>query len=143
MIILTPDQIQMIRQHSEQDYPNECCGVVLGIFGEDGAKRAERLLPINNAREEEARYNRFLITSEDLMRSELQARRLGLDIVGFYHSHPDHPAQPSTFDLEHAWPTYSYLIVAVAGGVSAELTSWELKSDRSAFDQESIKEEEA
>ncbi len=140
MITLTPAQVLAIRQHGETDFPHECCGILIGAFGENGAKQVMEVLPISNAREEEAKRNRFLITAEEMMRGEKLAREQGLDVVGFYHSHPDHPAKPSQFDLDHAWPIYSYIIVSVMAGKSADFTSWELDPDRSEFEAEEIVE---
>lgn len=140
MIQLTPGHVQSIRQHGEADFPHECCGILVGIFGEDGAKQVREILPISNAREEEAKRNRFLITAEEMMRGEKLAREQGMDVIGFYHSHPDHPAKPSQFDLEHAWPIYSYIIVSVMGGQSADFTSWELDPEGEAFVSEEILE---
>ena len=143
MISIRQPEIQAIRNHGEAEYPNECCGILIGRLAADGSKSVEQLLPISNAREAENRYNRFLITPEELMRGELAARRQKLDIVGFYHSHPDHPAVPSGYDLEHAWPTYSYIIVAVGKGKSGDFLSWELENDRTHFNPETIKNEGA
>jgi proteasome lid subunit RPN8/RPN11 len=98
----------------------------------------QEVLPILNAREDEAKPNRFLITPDDLMRGEKYARRYKRDILGFYHSHPDHPALPSQFDLEHAWPVYSYIIVSVLSGQAGDLRSFVLRPDRSHFDLEDI-----
>ncbi len=110
---------------------------MLGRF-EDDRKRVIETYPISNAREEEAKRNRFLIRPEELMRGEKYAREKGLDVVGFYHSHPDDVAVPSQYDLEHAWPTYSYIVVAVEKGHAADLRSWEMESDRSRFNEEEI-----
>ena len=110
---------------------------MLGRF-EDGRKRVIETYPISNAREEEAKRNRFLIRPEELMRGEKYAREKSLDVVGFYHSHPDDVAVPSQYDLEHAWPTYSYIVVAVEKGHAADLRSWEMESDRSKFNEEEI-----
>jgi proteasome lid subunit RPN8/RPN11 len=107
-------------------------------FGAGGAKVAQETFPIVNAREDAAKKNRFLIAPDDLMRGEKHARQSRLDVVGFYHSHPDHPAVPSAFDLEHAWPVYSYVIVSVLSGRAEELSSFELRSDRSRFDAEEL-----
>jgi proteasome lid subunit RPN8/RPN11 len=85
------------------------------------------------------RRRRFLIGPDDYRRAEARAAQLGLDIVGFYHSHPDHPAEPSAFDLAHAWPNLSYLIVSIRGGSARELRSWRLRADRSGYEEESIK----
>ncbi len=138
MIEISEQQIEFINQHGERDYPHECCGLLLGRFAEGGRKIVTDTYPISNAREEAAKRNRFLITPEELLRGEQHARELGLDIVGFYHSHPDHPAAPSQYDADHAWPTYSYVIVSVKDGHAADLHSWELETDRSRFNQEEI-----
>ena len=122
-----------IRQHGSETYPNECCGALLGVAGDAGAKQVRALLALDNRREGEAARTRFLISAEDMLQAMKQARAQGLDILGFYHSHPDHPARPSEFDREHAWPGYSYIIVAVAGGEPQEATSWVLADDRSRF----------
>lgn len=136
MITLKPEHLDAILRHGEADYPHECCGLLIGRFEPDGGKIVEEALAISNAREEAAKRNRFLITPDELLRGEKHARQLKLDVLGFYHSHPDHPASPSQFDLEHAWPVYSYIIVSVSQGRAAELTSWELEADRSRFNPE-------
>ena len=137
-ISVGPAQLDEIRRHGESDYPHECCGLLIGSFGENGGKLADEILPISNAREESAKRNRFLITPEDLLRGEKHARKQGRDVVGFYHSHPDHPAVPSQFDLDHAWPVYSYIIVSVLEGAACDLLSYELRADRSRFDAEDL-----
>ncbi len=138
MLVLTPEQEAAIRAHGEADYPYECCGLLLGTFAADGRKTTAEVMPISNAREESAKRNRFLITPQELMRGERYARSRQLDIIGFYHSHPDHPAVPSGYDLDHALPVYSYVIVAVAQGRAGDVQSWELEADRSRFNPESI-----
>lgn len=139
MIQLRQEQLVEINRQAESQYPYECCGLLLGILGEERRRKTlTMILSVSNARDEENQHNRFLITPEDLMRGELLARKHQLAVVGFYHSHPDHPAVPSAYDLEHAWPVYSYLIVAVAKGVAGQVASWELTADRSRFEQESI-----
>jgi proteasome lid subunit RPN8/RPN11 len=138
-ITIGEGHLEAIRRHGESDYPHECCGLLIGTFAPDGGKVTEEILPISNAREEAARKNRFLIAPEDLLRGERHARKSGRDVVGFYHSHPDHPAVPSAFDLEHAWPVYSYVIVSVRDGKASDLHSYEMRSDRSAFDAEALR----
>ncbi len=138
MLVLTTEQEAAIRAHGEADYPYECCGLLLGTFAADGRKTTAEVMPISNAREESAKRNRFLITPQELMRGERYARSRQLDIIGFYHSHPDHPAVPSGYDLDHALPVYSYVIVSVAQGRAGEVQSWELEADRSRFNPESI-----
>ena len=138
MIHLTENQRDEIAAHGERDYPYECCGLLLGSFSDHGAKTIAEIFPISNAREEQAKRNRFLIRPEELIRGERYARTKGLEIVGFYHSHPDHPAVPSQYDLEHAWPLYSYIVVSVSEGLAQGLRSWEMQADRSCFTEEEM-----
>ena len=138
MIKLTEQCINDIRSHGERDYPYECCGLLLGSFADDGLKLVSETYSISNAREEEAKRNRFLIRPEELLRGEGYARDRNLEVVGFYHSHPDSPAVPSQYDLEHAWPTYSYIIVATATNYTGDFRSWVQRADRSQFDEEQI-----
>lgn len=138
MITINKEQLAQIRAHGIRDYPYECCGLLLGRYQADG-KVVSETYPISNAREESAKRNRFLITPEELMRGEQYARARDLEIVGFYHSHPDSPAVPSQYDLEHAWPTYSYIIVSTRPNEAADLFSWEQEPDRSRFNEEEIK----
>jgi proteasome lid subunit RPN8/RPN11 len=137
MITVAEEQFAQMRAHGERDYPYECCGLMLGRF-HDRRKEVSEVYPISNAREEEEKRNRFLIRPEELMRGEKYAREKNLDVVGFYHSHPDDVAVPSQYDLEHAWPTYSYIVMAVESGRAADLRSWEMESDRSRFNEEQI-----
>ncbi len=138
MITIIEQRLTEMRQHGERDYPFECCGLMLGRFESNGHKVVMETYPISNAREEEAKRNRFLIRPEELMRGEKYARAQSLDVVGFYHSHPDEPAVPSKYDLDHAWPTYSYVVVSVEKGQAVDLQSWEMESDRSRFSEEVI-----
>lgn len=130
------DVEQQIREHAAATYPHECCGALLGSSSGD-AKRVTRVVRIENARTDSA-ANRFLVTDRDYMRVETQAAREGIDLLGFYHSHPDHPARPSGYDLDHALPWFSYVIVAVAKGRPEQMTSWLLAEDRSRFLEEEI-----
>ena len=142
MITLSRNSLYEINKQGEAEYPHECCGFLFGTIDATGKKIVHRILPIPNAREDQARHNRFLITPQDFMHGELVARKEKLDIVGFYHSHPDHPAQPSAYDLEHAWPVYSYIIVAVHERVAQDVTSWVLSNDRTQFVVEIIQKGE-
>jgi proteasome lid subunit RPN8/RPN11 len=137
MIKIAERELAEIREHGVRDYPYECCGLLLGRF-ESNAKIVTETYPISNAREESAKRNRFLITPEELMKGERFARQHDLEVVGFYHSHPDSPAVPSQYDLEHAWPTYSYIIVSTSADRAGDLFSWEQEPDRSRFNQEEI-----
>jgi proteasome lid subunit RPN8/RPN11 len=137
MITIGEKQLTEIREHGVRDYPYECCGLLLGRFAATG-KIVSETYPISNAREESAKRNRFLITPEELLKGESYAHTNDLEVVGFYHSHPDSPAVPSQYDLEHAWPTYSYIIVSTKADSANDLFSWEQEPDRSRFNQEEI-----
>ncbi|MDR1924771.1 MAG: M67 family metallopeptidase [Planctomycetaceae bacterium] len=147
MILVTRNKIAEINKHAEQEYPNECCGALIGKF--DFAKTENNpnntdtrvvvdIIPISNKREPESRHNRFLILPNEFLLCEKTAGRRGLDVIGFYHSHPDHPAYPSEYDLSHALPIYSYIIVSVKLKIADELTSWILQDDRSKFINETV-----
>lgn len=137
MITITEEQLTEIREHGVRDYPYECCGLLLGRYADNG-KFVTETYPISNAREESAKRNRFLIEPEELMRGERYARGRDLEVVGFYHSHPDSAAVPSQYDLEHAWPTYSYIIISTSANAANDLFSWEQEPDRSRFNPEEI-----
>ena len=124
-----------IRRHGEAAYPAECCGVLVGR-AEAEAKEVVRLAPAVNRRTDDP--HRYLIAPDDLRRLEAQVRAAGQEIVGYYHSHPDHPARPSAFDTEHAWPWYSYLIVRIDRGRGADLASWVLDDERPLMLPESL-----
>ena len=138
MITLTEKQISEIEAHGEREYPFECCGLLIGEFAANGEKTVVEIFPIENAREEAAKHNRSLITPQDLMRGERYARGKKLDVVGNYHSHPDHPARPSQFDLDHALPVWSYIIVSIEKGKAVDVLSWEMENNRSKFNAEKI-----
>ena len=125
-----------IHAQLSQAYPEEGCGVMLGnVQGE--SRDVERVIVFENQRED-SRHNRYLISPAQLLAAEKEARANGLEVIGFFHSHPDHPACPSAFDLEHAWPYYSYLIVSVERGKASVTQSWRLAEDRSGFEPEPI-----
>ena len=133
---LGPVELEQVHAHLGRAYPEEGCGVLVGR--DEGARRVvERVVVFENQRED-SRRNRYLISPEQLLVVEREARQAGLDVVGFFHSHPDHPAFPSAFDLEHAWPYYSYLIVSVAEGRVVEARAWRLAADRLRFEPEAI-----
>jgi len=129
-------ELEKIREHARIAYPNECCGVLLGKEV-GGWKSVVEARALENAQGESPR-NRFLITADVVLENDRYARQKGLDILGFYHSHPDHPPVPSEYDLENAWPWFSYLIVAVNRGNPGEATSWELAEDWSRFNRETM-----
>jgi proteasome lid subunit RPN8/RPN11 len=140
-----------IRRHGEETYPHECCGALVGRDG-----RVSDVVPLPNTTEEGPR-RRFLVRPSDYRDAERRASELGAELLGFYHSHPDHPARPSQYDLDHAWPTFAYIIVSVAGdglprrsadlsrqsakgatadgATAGDMTVWYLRDDRSTFDE--------
>jgi proteasome lid subunit RPN8/RPN11 len=122
-----------IRRHGERVYPDECCGALIG----PRAGEAGEAFALSNTTDGERR-RRFLVGPREYREAEARAAATHRELVGFYHSHPDHPAEPSAFDLEHAWPNLSYLIVSVRNGRAAEARSWRLRADRSGFDEEQL-----
>ncbi len=136
MIRLRSADVEEIKKIAQKTYPHECCGVMVGSV-ENGVKTVTQLIPAENQRTDSP-ANRYLITPDLL--NELEKKLKGTDraIVGFFHSHPDVPAQPSTYDQDHAWPWYSYVIVSVNKGQAGEIHNWKLRDDRSAFDAEKI-----
>jgi proteasome lid subunit RPN8/RPN11 len=129
---LTADVDAAIRVHGAETYPNECCGA---LIGREGVAFEAFALP--NTTDEGPR-RRFMVRPQDYRAAEKRAADAGAELLGFYHSHPDHPARPSQYDLDHAWPFFSYVIVSVREGVSGDMTSWRLREDRSAFDREEL-----
>jgi proteasome lid subunit RPN8/RPN11 len=129
---------EKMRAHGEETYPYECCGALLGRDAADeGLREVLDVFPLVNRRDDSPR-NRFSLSPRDVIAAEREASVRGLDVVGWYHSHPDHPAKPSEYDREHAWPWYSYIILSVVQGTAAEMRSWRLREDRTAYDQEEI-----
>ena len=124
--------IAVIRAHARETYPHESCGALLGRDG-----KVTETVPLPNTTEEGPR-RRFLVRPGDYRPAEARAAETGQQLLGFYHSHPDHPARPSQYDLDHAWPHFSYVIVSVIAGEPADLKSWRLREDRSQFDEEAI-----
>jgi proteasome lid subunit RPN8/RPN11 len=127
-----------IRRHAARIYPDECCGALLG----PSAGHVTEAYPLDNTFPDEQR-RRFLVGPDEYRRAEARAVETGLQLLGFYHSHPDHPAEPSAFDLEHAWPNLSYLIISVQQGQPKVARSWRLKPDRSGYDEEFVCERNA
>jgi proteasome lid subunit RPN8/RPN11 len=131
-------ELDRLRAHGEEAFPEEACGFLLGSASPDGAaKRVVHARPARNEKRDE-RTRRYLIAPEQLLAAEQQALDEGLDVVGFYHSHPTGIARPSAFDRAHAWPWYSYVVVGVLEGKAGAVTSWRLAEDRSAFAEEPV-----
>jgi proteasome lid subunit RPN8/RPN11 len=124
-----PEINEAIRRHGQETYPHECCGALVGA-----ARRVTSVVSLPNTTEEGPR-RRFLVRPSDYRLAESRASELGAELLGFYHSHPDHPARPSQYDLDHAWPNFAYIIVSVADGRAEDMTLWWLKDDRSTFEE--------
>lgn len=135
---LTQELLAQIHEHGEQAYPEEGAGFLLGAYSENGTRAVTSIFPLTNSREEEARHNRYLITPEDYLSAEFAADKLGLSLIGVFHSHPDHPNRPSEYDREWAQPFFSYIITTVQSGKAVESRSWRLAEDRSKFEEEEI-----
>lgn len=134
MLTVSNDLIAQINAHLEEAYPDEGAGFLLGEEGQ-----VVYVLSLPNAREDEARHNRFLFTPEDYLKAELKADELGLNLIGVFHSHPDCPNVPSEYDREWAQPFFSYIITRVDKGKVVNHRSWRLVEDRSKYDEEEIK----
>ena len=149
-LCMSRDLAEGIRRHGAETFPHECCGALLGrdsasnekVIAPDESlvgtpREVLGLFPLVNRRDDSPR-NRFAVTADDVRDAEKAAREHGLEVIGWYHSHPDHPARPSDFDREHAWPWYSYVIVSVMNGEPADMTSWRLNDDRQNYSAEGI-----
>ncbi len=135
-LLLNEKLAKEIRTHGAETYPHECCGALLGVDS-DAGREIRSLFRLVNRRSDSPR-DRFSITPEDVREADRAALAAGLGVVGWYHSHPDHPAIPSEFDREHAWPWYSYVIISVIKGGAQTIASWRLADDRMRFDPEKI-----
>ena len=136
MLELESKHIEAIKVHAEADYPHECGGLLLGHLQNGSGKTVVETLPMENTADFERRHDRVLIDPRALMLAERSARDKGLDVIGYYHSHPDDEAVPSQFDLDHALPVWSYIIVSVRSGNAVDWNAWEMENDRSKFNKE-------
>lgn len=134
-IQLNPDSLNTVQQHAEQAFPYECCGF---LYGEEGEPRQITLArPVENTKEGDQR-RRFEIAPPDYLRAEQYALQHNLNLLGIYHSHPQHPAIASEHDLRQAQPYFSYLIVSVLDGRAADYKSWRLRDEERQFDEEIV-----
>ena len=143
-LVLTPDQVRQIEEEGAQTYPNECCGIMIGHDISDGActrRIVEQLVPMPNVWDAAEQKRRFAIDPLALMKAEKSAAATGQVVIGFYHSHPDHPARPSETDRQYGWPFYSYVIVSIAQGKPADLTSWLLDEQTESFVKQDIEQD--
>jgi proteasome lid subunit RPN8/RPN11 len=141
VIKLSDGLMAEIKRHAEAAYPHECCGLLVGRIEDGGRTRLVfETYPVENIFEEGERHHRMAIEPLEYARAERLYARRGLGVVGNYHSHPDHPAVPSRYDLEHlaTWETMSHIVVSVREGKAADFRSWELEADRSRFKEEEV-----
>lgn len=136
-LILPPRELEALGHHAAEAFPEECCGFLLGRSTGAGGSAVEAVLPARNEAPGD-HAARYLISPEAVLLARRRARELGLEVVGYYHSHPDGTAEPSEHDLEHAWPATSYLIVPASGGAPGEPRSWRLREDRQGFLEERV-----
>lgn len=134
---LTTEHLKTIREHGERTFPEECGGLLLGVI-ENDVRVIREVLPLENIRKD-SRHNRVEISPLDYAKAEREAAKRDLGVWGYYHSHPNHPAVPSGFDLDHApFIEWSYVIVSVRDGKAEEVRAWTVREDRSQFDEEKI-----
>lgn len=131
-IVIARGELLRIEEEGRGAFPNECCGLLLGKWGQSGERQVDEIHPVVNARMDSPQ-NRYLIPPEEVLQITKQAERRGLEVIGFYHSHPNVAPRPSAFDREHAWPGYGYLIVRVQAGKPQETLGWYLGDDREEF----------
>ncbi len=141
-LVLPSSLYRQIEQEGVRAYPNECCGVMIGrdVRNGDGQTRriVDRLQPLTNSFEKEEQFHRFRLDPKEYIEVEKAAGVEGKLVLGFYHSHPDHPARPSEYDRQHGWPFYSYVIVAIHKCEPVDMTSWLLDEATEQFQQERI-----
>lgn len=124
-----------MKAHARESYPDECCGFLIGNFPPPDLESNRTISTLERARNEfdGQRRHRFLIRPEELREMERRTEREGRAVLGFYHSHPDHPARPSLFDQEHAWPWYAYIVLSVTATDVPDVGAFELDADSSTF----------
>lgn len=142
-LLLPPELRAQIEREGAAAFPNECCGILIGrdesATGGPGHRRiVDRLLPGCNVFAADEQYHRFSIDPRQQLQAERDAEAEGKMVLGFYHSHPNHPARPSEYDREHGWPFYSYVIVSIMNGHPADLTSWVLSQETNQFERQTI-----
>lgn len=137
MLVIIPERLRAIQAHGEAAYPNEGAGLLLGRAGEAAGEVLD-VLPADNTWAPDEQSHRYLISPQAMLQAEAQAARRGLDVLGAFHSHPDHPAVPSEWDRDWAWPNFAYVITSVISGQAAETRAWQLAADRSRFDETPI-----
>ncbi len=137
MLTVSKEVYNQVVDHVKASYPHECCGVLVGEIQGD-VKKAHEAHPIKNLNTERA-HDRYNMDPIEFSRVEKDIAKRKLEIVGIYHSHPDHPSRPSQTDFQHAWPVYSYIIFGIAKGVEIYAQNWCLNDENTQFVEESYK----
>ena len=135
MLCIDKNKFREVENEAKKSYPVECCGLLLGTNTSE--KKVVEVRPLRNTNTERS-HDRYEIDGREFIKADQEALRKGLQIIGIYHSHPDHPAIPSAFDTEHAWCGYSYLIAAVEKGEKIEVRSWVFNEGKKQFQEEEI-----
>lgn len=138
MLLLPKKLLEQIQSHAERAYPEEGAGVLLGRPLAEG-RLGTQVRPLANTFDPDQRSRRYMIDPLEMLQLEDEAESLGLELIGIFHSHPDHPNRPSEFDREWALPWYSYLITSVVNGNATGSRSWRLTDDRSRFEEEAVR----
>jgi len=131
--------LDQIHQHGERAYPDEGAGFLLGA--DEESRIVREIFPLPNMREAGERYHRYMIDPRDYMKAEVAAQQRSMDVIGVFHSHPDHPDRPSEYDREWAQPQFSYLITRIESGKATGSKSWRLANDRTQFVEEEVRVE--
>ena len=137
MLVISEELLGQLNAHGQETYPREGAGFLLGQFG-NGIKTVSSVMPLVNRWDLNEQYHRFILTDQDWQKGEAEAEHLKLELIGCFHSHPDHPAEPSEFDCNFAMPNFIYVITSVEKGRAVVSRAWLLKEDHSGFDEEQI-----
>ena len=139
MIKYTKEIQEIMVAHGKTDYPHECCGALIGKhdFGINGVREVLEARPLKNINTDRA-HDRFLIDDKDLIELNKELRGTGKDVIGYYHSHPDHPSAPSDTDREYAQEDTSYIIISIHKGELDQITSWVFDDFKAPFSEEEV-----
>ncbi len=137
ILLLGEELLREIRRYAEESYPEEGAGLILGKRGAQ-TQQATQLMPLANRSINDAHRYRYRLDPQDMLAAELEAQRMGLDLLGVFHSHPDHPAEPSQYDMRWAFPWFSYMITSVREGKAQETRSWRLQQGRGRWSEERL-----
>jgi proteasome lid subunit RPN8/RPN11 len=136
VVLLPVDQLRYIIDHATSTYPEECCGFLIG--SNSNSRTVCYALATRNAARP-SRIRRYRIDTDDIIQAEEEARQSNLDVIGVYHSHPDAAVDPSQFDLENAWPNFTYIVISLERGEPRDVGAWSLNASKTAFEPNELK----